>query len=154
LFLFFSQSFQSKFFLYFSDGDLRCLQPAHPGELSSVIEDGGFIPNRHHPPRLRGQHGEYYIWSSVLVAFLLLARCKLFQWLESLMFILWIKLDEYPTHKTHEMWICLLKSEDSIAHNIHGLNLTKVNLVCIWQQKMVKWCGYLAWYGHVCSEYY
>jgi hypothetical protein len=48
------------FFLYFSDGYLRCLQPADPGELSLFIKDGGFIPHRHHPPWLRERRGEYY----------------------------------------------------------------------------------------------
>jgi hypothetical protein len=38
---------------------MRCLQPADPGELCSVIEDDRFFQNRHHPPRLLGWRGEY-----------------------------------------------------------------------------------------------
>jgi hypothetical protein len=59
LFLFFSQSSQSKSFLYFSDGYPYYLQTADPGKLSSLIEVDRFIQNHHHLVWLRKRHGEY-----------------------------------------------------------------------------------------------
>jgi hypothetical protein len=32
-----------------------------------------------------------------------------------------------------------IKYEDSIGHNILGLNLIKLKLLCAFQQKMLKW---------------
>jgi hypothetical protein len=59
------------------------------------------------------------------------------------------ELEEYPAlavkislnftmYKPHEMWNYLLKSKDSIDHNIKVLNLIKLKLLCICQQKILK----------------
>jgi hypothetical protein len=55
LFWFSSQSSHLMFFLYFSDGDRCCLQPAGTGELSLVNEEGRFVPHHHQPPWLHKQ---------------------------------------------------------------------------------------------------